>query len=125
MSLFFRRAFGVSFLGLRQHRWNDAFRPNYEGGSLGRGKPEFGRVKTVDFEIVPHRLRTGGSKVAFLTHISLTSTLVQLGEFLISVELFRAEALRPFKRRQCIIGPDSLKVRLTVGCARRRPSPSC
>src|SRR5262245_11000644 len=122
MSFFFRCALSVSFLGLRQHWRYDAFGADDERRSLGRGKPEFRRVKTIHFEIVPYGLRTGSSEIAFLTHVSLTSTPGQFGEFLVTVELLSADALRPFKRCQRIVGPYSLQVRFTVGCARRCPS---
>ena len=82
MSLVFRGAFGVFFSCRRQHGGHDAFWPDDERGPLG-GESECGRVKTVQFEIITHRLRTGESRVAFLTHIPPVGMFSQFGDFLV------------------------------------------
>src|SRR5439155_21693285 len=94
----FRGAFGVSGSGLRQHGRHDAFWSYDERGAFGGGEPEFGPVKAEQFEIVTHSLRSGRSKVGSLDHLPLADTLGQIGNFLVGIELFDAELLRPFER---------------------------
>src|SRR2546426_11755139 len=116
MSLVFCGAFGVSFFCRRQHGGHDAFWPDDERGPFG-GVPECAWVKAVQFEIITHRLRTRESRVAFLTHIPRVGMFSQFGDFLVGIEFSSTEALRPFQRRQRIVGPYSLQVGLAIECA--------
>jgi len=79
-ALVLRGACDVSFPGLRQHRRNDAFRPDDERRALG-GVSELRPIESVELEIVSDRLGIGGAKLGsfdLFARAPLPNTLGQI-----------------------------------------------